>query len=206
MDMNNIKSIYDNSVGKEVKKIQDSNGNILWYKVPDGYRKVGYLESSGTQYIDTGWIPQFDDEMILRVMILRKELSTFFGADNFVTASSQTYDNYWRIFNTSGTKMGTIQKNVWLTCKYKNGEYSQSNISQNINRGNTQCEMTLYLFAMHDSAVTKGASRITLFSVKGKRLMIPVVRNSDEKPGMYDLVNDVFYTNAGTGEFTWGEL
>lgn len=38
------------------------------------------------------------------------------------------------------------------------------------------------------------------------RHFIPVVRNSDNKPGMYDLVNDVFYINAGTGEFTWGEL
>lgn len=32
MDMNNVKSIYDNSVGKEVKKIQDSNGNVIWRK------------------------------------------------------------------------------------------------------------------------------------------------------------------------------
>lgn len=38
------------------------------------------------------------------------------------------------------------------------------------------------------------------------RHFIPVVRNSDDKPGMYDLVNDVFYTNQGTGEFTWGEI
>lgn len=32
MDMNDVKSIYDNSVGKEVKKIQDSNGNVIWRK------------------------------------------------------------------------------------------------------------------------------------------------------------------------------
>lgn len=32
MDMNNVKSIYDNSVGKEVKKIQDGNGNVIWRK------------------------------------------------------------------------------------------------------------------------------------------------------------------------------
>lgn len=32
MDMNNVKSIYDNSVGKEVKKIQDANGNVIWQK------------------------------------------------------------------------------------------------------------------------------------------------------------------------------
>lgn len=32
MNMNNVKSIYDNSVGKEVKKIQDANGNVIWRK------------------------------------------------------------------------------------------------------------------------------------------------------------------------------
>lgn len=46
------------------------------------------------------------------------------------------------------------------------------------------------------------------------RDMIPVVRNSDDKPGMYDLCGSVcgltetpFYVNHGTGnDFTWGEL
>lgn len=34
--------------------------------------------------------------------------------------------------------------------------------------------------------------------------LIPCYRISDRKPGMYDIVNDVFYTNAGTGEFLVG--
>lgn len=31
--------------------------------------------------------------------------------------------------------------------------------------------------------------------------LIPCVRKSDNKPGMYDTVSKTFYTNAGTGEF-----
>ena len=34
--------------------------------------------------------------------------------------------------------------------------------------------------------------------------LIPCYRKSDNKPGMYDLVNNQFYTNAGTGEFIVG--
>ena len=34
--------------------------------------------------------------------------------------------------------------------------------------------------------------------------LIPAMRNSDDEIGMYDLVNDVFYTNQGTGNFTGG--
>ena len=33
---------------------------------------------------------------------------------------------------------------------------------------------------------------------------IPCYRNSDNKVGLYDIVNNVFYTNQGTGEFLYG--
>lgn len=36
--------------------------------------------------------------------------------------------------------------------------------------------------------------------------LIPSVRNSDNKPGMYDLVTNTFFTNEGEGEFEWEEL
>lgn len=36
------------------------------------------------------------------------------------------------------------------------------------------------------------------------RDLIPCYRKSDYKPGLYDLVNDVFYTNVGSGEFYKG--
>lgn len=32
------------------------------------------------------------------------------------------------------------------------------------------------------------------------RDFIPVVRNLDNKPGLYDKVTDTFFTNAGTGD------
>ena len=35
---------------------------------------------------------------------------------------------------------------------------------------------------------------------------IPVIRNSDNKPGMYDRVTKTFFTNQGTGEFTYETL
>jgi len=38
------------------------------------------------------------------------------------------------------------------------------------------------------------------------RNMIPCYRRSDLKPGMYDTVNNVFYTNSGSGEFILGPV
>ena len=36
------------------------------------------------------------------------------------------------------------------------------------------------------------------------RNFIPCYRESDNKPGLYDLVNNEFYTNQGTGDFDKG--
>ena len=36
------------------------------------------------------------------------------------------------------------------------------------------------------------------------RNFIPCLRNSDNKPGMFDTVSGTFFTNVGTGEFLWG--
>ena len=38
------------------------------------------------------------------------------------------------------------------------------------------------------------------------RDLIPCYRKVDNVAGMYDLVNDVFYTNEGTGEFIIGNV
>ena len=37
-----------------------------------------------------------------------------------------------------------------------------------------------------------------------KRSFVPALRNSDNKPGMYDTVTGTFYTNAGSREISVG--
>lgn len=47
---------------------------------------------------------------------------------------------------------------------------------------------------------------LTLYAINNDEIChcYPVYRKADNKPGMYDLVNGVFYTNQGTGEFSVG--
>ena len=225
MDMNNVKSIYDNSVGKEVKKIQDSNGNIIWYKVPDGYRKVEYLESSGTQYID---IQTFiDDEFTIKTDIEYKNtvndispfglLITENGAAgkrfSFFTNLASGGGLFVGIGNSSSqTSFSQYPSLLNVRRRITGGEYGFSIDGQNFLANNADIDweetFTFRLFGRYSNGtytkVFKG--RIFYFIVPGQFHLIPVVRNTDDKPGMYDLVNDMFYTNAGTGEFTWGEM
>lgn len=73
-----------------------------------------------------------------------------------------------------------------------------------------------YLFAMniyyqyawdYYSAAGIRIHRATLSTTSDGTLyrdFIPCYRKSDNKPGMYDLVTNAFFTNAGTGEFILG--
>lgn len=69
-----------------------------------------------------------------------------------------------------------------------------------------------YLFAYQGySTVTYAACRIFWFKIGDSYDLIPCIRKSDNKPGMYDLCSSIcpltgtpFYINAGTGEFITG--
>ena len=224
MDMSNVKAIFDNNVQKNVKKITDGSGNILWYKVPDGYRKVEYLESSGTQYIDSGWVNnqrgihsykmKFQaialtdggffgpySNSIVRPGTLWMTNSGFrmsIGSDNSAASKvSYAYDTNIHTFtNEINEDEGTYRVTFDNEESYKT--YS----------GTVYSEYSTCLFRSSTNNYTPISARIFYFIIckngQEVRHLIPVVRTTDDKPGMYDLVNDVFYTNAGTGEFTYG--
>lgn len=84
------------------------------------------------------------------------------------------------------------------------------NLNANSDRGpSTIYPNVLYIFASRRGTITQNLSKHILYrhimwinDVK-VRDFIPALRDSDSKPGLYDIVNDVFYTNAGTGEFLY---
>lgn len=216
MNMSNVKAIFDNNVQKNVKKITDANGNILWYKVPDGYRKVEYLESSGTQYIDTGVYCNHNMSFSAGIAKIQNTNTTWFGSrnsGNYATKNEQIYLNQ----NTRTITLYTTTADV------ANADFELNYITIITPQIGTRYDIrdmtcvetmnnaiySLFLFGMNDIGTpTLTATRIYYLIVKENQVtlhyFIPVVRNTDDKPGMYDLVNDMFYTNIGTGEFTYG--
>ena len=222
MDMSNVKTIFDNNVQKNVKKITDAEGNILWYKVPSGYRKVEYLESSGTQYID---IQTFvDSEFTVNTSIEYKselkDISPFGFLMTENSAAGKRFNFYTNpssggLFvgiGNSSSQTPYAQYPTLLNVKRQiiGGEYGFSVDGQDFLANNANIDwketFTFRLFGRYSNGtyVKTFKGKIYYFIVPRQFHLIPVVRTSDDKPGMYDLVNDVFYTNAGTGEFTYG--
>lgn len=205
-------------VGNEIK--QDIT-RFVKDDVPNIYRKVSYLESSGTQYIDTGIIPT----------------NTHGISINFSFSSNESFDGSWcpigartgdirfwinKSVDASGLTFGfgdyttsrqTQPKNTLLRASlnlYNNRKmiYVNGNYQENITSSISNLSNTLYIFGanvngsisfvppdcrIYEAQITNGSALVRDF--------VPVVRKSDNKPGMYDRVSKQFFTNAGTGEF-----
>lgn len=192
--------------------------NPEFITLPDGYTQLEYIESTGTQYIDTGiTITQNIGvylDFVLNNDISSSNVGTFFGGrdstnscwicsyNRYQTGSFDFGTTHYEAFLTSGKRMQLELKEQTYTTS-EGGNISLPTTSFNTN-------LSAYLFAANNNRTAHEHANFRLYSSKlydGStvvRNFIPCKRISDSVIGLYDLVNDVFYTNAGTGEFAAG--
>lgn len=179
----------------------------------EGYTKLDYIESSGTQYIDTGLTigSTFREEcdcMILDTSGEKRQgcwnAGQSWGCNNGymcvfgATASSRPvgsrylvnvkYDTSNTTLTIDGQAMTTSSRTVTATQKYL---LFASSYTDGSPAGGTYLSMRMYEDKLWDSST--GGNLVRHF--------IPVIRNSDSKIGLLDLVEMKFYANAGTSEF-----
>lgn len=212
------------------------------------YTKLEYIQSTGTQYIDTGYYWQHENIEIDfdGTVTSNSSYQSLFGNEEYTQSSGNARNfsgiphgsnsnysiylgstSYGTVETTLGTRFKlkiqtTTNKNVKVykdnnpiidttytgTVMAKQNAYVQSSAQSEV--GN------IFIFANHNTY--RGTTNNAFQNIGGMKLysfklydnntlvrnFVPAVRNSDNKPGLYDEVNDVFYTNSGTGEFTKG--
>lgn len=192
--------------------------------LPDGYTQLQYIESHGTEYIDTGFKPNQNTRVVADVMLTNIDIGNVIfgsrsegendsvGPDQFVTWHSKAtfMDNYGTedstVINLNGLNVrATINKNKNIT--------SINGVSV------THAEQTfappypMLIFTTNQGGDPYGVNafmrlysfRIYSSSEDGNDLLIRnfiPVKNPDGEYGLYDLVDGKFYSNAGTGAFT----
>ena len=184
-------------------------------QLPTEYQEVEYIQSSGTQYIDTGFVVNKSDSYVLEIDgLFPSQTKVHQGANAYLQFYVST--NYGiRDGNESTFAVGN--RNI-VRIEYANQTeklfidgiqvLSQSWASY------TGVNVKLALFRMGD--VNNGwfndnPAQGTIYGYKvwkDEVLVsdcIPCYRKSDNIVGLYDLVNGVFYTNAGTGNFAKGK-
>lgn len=199
--------------------------------VPAQYTLLEYLESSGTQWINTRLYLHGNSRVEFEAMPLKRNYTNFFfdSRQNTVStgmfglsygyngANSHTMrivygDQYRYIDRFKDGSSGVLalgEKYSFLIDKgltYKNGSpVSRYLESTGIQEQSFTSVMPCYIFAsVGNGAITRFTMRMYSFSVKendASVLDLVPVLNPDGVPGMYDRVSKTFIANTGTGTF-----
>jgi hypothetical protein len=200
-------------------------GGIEQRNLPSGYTQLEYLESTGTQYIDLGYISP-ERAKTLRFVT---DMSIDTNSSSYrLCGSGYTNRQLYFGFSSSGTFAygpGNVDAKVdvygKVGIKY-HYDYDALNGSYKVSENGTivaskQFEFSgytggnFYLFCYagtNEVPTSLWSGKIYSFLVYENNTLIqnliPCRRNSDNVLGMYDTVTGNFLTNVGTGTFTAG--
>lgn len=179
---------------------------------------IEYIQSSGTQYIDSNFIPKATTRTIMKAEPMAwSAWSAFFGTRNESNpTASQAYiaaiptatsyrSDYFGSSLTAETstviQTTNIDKNKNI-CSFNNIMITNTSSTAN-------ATANMFLLALNDVGTAKYFLSAKLYSCQiydGNTLVrdfIPI-KTTANIYGLWDKVNKVFYKNAGTGTFTGG--
>lgn len=183
------------------------------------YTQVEYIQSSGTQYIDTGFVPNGNTKVVMDVQSVgvntADTVQSFFGVRDgtekrFYAGWHRTNAVYYIFYNNTSKTVASdrITDRITVTMD-KNNLYVGGSVSVGLTYADYSCEKSMYLFACNFDST--GADYFAVNRVYSCQIYdngtlvrdyVPCYKNSDGTVGLYDMVGKRFYANAGTGSFT----
>ena len=185
--------------------------------LPSGYSQLRYIQSSGTQYIDSGFKPNNNTRVVMDVQAVGTSGTYFaFGARESNASKSFCFFHYegWSADYQSNTQRKTVAGINYtdrMQIDFDKTTCTVNGKSVSFTAATFQCPVTMHLFAVNTNGTISGMIAAKLFACKiydnGTlvRDFVPAM-DSSGAVGLYDLVNNTFYANAGTGSFTAGPL
>ena len=196
--------------------------NNITPRLPSAYQEVAYIQSTGTQYIDTGVLPSSNTNIIMDYEYISGQSGKYIplaceritvGANMFgIWINDRTKEiaiNYGTIdtaaisgTNGAGRHTYSNDGNKW---------YLDGNLIKTISTSSFSSTGSFFIFALNaGTEIQTRDCTAKLYSFTAYqnsnliRKLVPCYRKSDNAIGLYDLVNNVFYTNVGTGAFLMG--
>lgn len=223
--MNTLKNVNVLHMMKFMSKLKKliMMANQIDSSLPSEYMQLEYLESTGTQYIDTGFIPideawaEIDAQGTSggeNMLLYAPNANVGSSTSRFQVNLYMTTQVYFRYGNSSTSKyvLNTNNKRHYYRIDHTNCYIDGINV---LTHGNT-ASLNVFTKSITLFSATKTDGSLNLpfrGRVFGAKLgigemcslnLIPALRKADSKPGMYDLVTGQFFINQGTGEFGYG--
>lgn len=194
-------------------------------RIPEEYQEVEYIESTGTQYILTNYIPTITEDMKIELdyvfTVTQTGESMIFGSTARSTGirfQCEYYNStYWYV-GSGVNQFRQVLNGVGKTINtryslFMDGEtFTVDNQSIGYtNKWSGSQALPMCIFAINWINEIKYLNRgIKIYKLiftanEAKEAdFIPCYRKSDDEIGMYDTVSKQFYTNSGTGTFLKG--
>lgn len=185
-----------------------SGGGLL----PEGYTRLNYIESTGTQYIDTGFKPNQNTRVCVKFQGVGSisATNTVYGARTawvddmstleLTTAGAMVF-GYGTTYATVTTdRLAVVEYDMNKNVAYVNG----SATTMTANTFTAPCNAYLFALNANGSVSTYATGRMFSCQIYDNGTLIRdfvPCRNPLGEVGLYDLVNGVFYGNAGSGSF-----
>jgi hypothetical protein len=182
--------------------------------LPDNVEQLEYIESTGTQYIDTGVFPSNNLKINIKACYTNSNSSYMLGSDNAYNAGIHIRldSKYIGIFGGSIMNTGVVsQVNVPVTITLQNnkiyvdGQQKGSGTTQDVSK---YSKSSIYVFCTHRGGEAKYNASMRLYELQmydGDTLIrdfIPILDENDVAY-LYDKVEKKFYYNSGTGTFNY---
>ena len=192
--------------------------------IPTGFSKLSYIQSSGKQYINTGFKPTGSTKVVCDFQMLNQgsaqqgvfgsrpgtsgRFTVFTGNSN--SDLQVDYDTEQTLASVSQTING-LNVNSRTTIEVSNSLIINGNTVKTVSAVSFTSTYNLFLFANNNQgdAQLPGSMKLYACKIYNKNTLvrdfIPCI-NASGKVGLYDLVGKKFYTNAGTGVFIGSEV
>lgn len=226
-DLNRVNAAMDYLVGRlkaqginvPIKRSKIPHKQSGGKRLPEGFTRVEYIESDGTQHIDTGFKPNQDTKTVIDGMWSTKPTgnSVFYGART--SASEKSY--YWMYvgvsnaarsgYNASFNYNWDIDPTARRTVTKDKNVTTVDGASHSWTYAEFQCDYNMVLFALNEVGTVKWFARGRIYSCQifdnGTlvRDYVPC-RNLEGEAGLYDMVEAKFYGRAGGNEFVTGNV
>lgn len=194
---------------------QCANILLSYARLPVEYQEVEYLESSGTQFIYIGLIENFANyEIDLTYMNFGLVGTLACGCAHSSAVLFGVYTNadglQYRYGGYFASRKG-VNKRISVVINNANGQIVEDGVVLGSGTITGSYYFGMFCEGRNNGTVSNvSTSRIYACAIKNKLTdtavydFVPCYRRADNVSGFYDLANNEFLTNGGSGTFTVG--